>query len=107
MKSFVAILLLISFADGVKLWARYTDVGANDVTTVDHVGSVDLKTGLITRVSDNYIYLGSSITVDGISALDSKNVIKNKKKKTHHFKLQPPTATMLTSFVLSIYDVLL
>jgi len=65
--------VLFTTTNAVTLWARYTDVGSNGQVTVDHIGMIDLTTGVITPISVNYIYLGGSATIDGISAFDNTN----------------------------------
>jgi len=66
-------LLLISSVNSFFLWGRFTGVGPNGQVTVDHNGLVNTNTGFVTPISTNYIYVGSSATIDGISALDNTN----------------------------------
>ena len=40
---------------------------------MDRNAIVNPATGVVTPISTNYIYVGSSSTIDGISALDNEN----------------------------------
>jgi len=66
-------LLFVNVVNAFTLWGRFTGVSSNGQCTVDHNGVVNANTGVITPISTNYVYVGSSATIDGISALDNKN----------------------------------
>jgi len=53
-----------------KLWGRFTNVGKSGERTIDHCVKIDLESDTYQIVSNNYIYVGGSATVDGISTFD-------------------------------------
>jgi len=76
-KLIVSLFLLtisISFIFGAPiLYARVTSFGKSGYRTIDNCAAVDLNTGAMTLLTQNYIFLEASITIDGISTFDSTN----------------------------------
>jgi len=69
---FVVLLGLVSQGLG-DLYGIVTDFEGDETQTVVLTVRVDPTTGNFTKISENFIYIGSSATYDGIAAYDQKN----------------------------------
>jgi hypothetical protein len=67
-------VIIIGLAYNVSgtLYGIITEFNGNNTQTVVYTVTVDPSTGKFTHVAENFIYIGSSATYDGIAAFDQK-----------------------------------